>query len=372
MRKRFQVFAPEDLLQPQNVGPLHGRYFSESGVFNIVPTSLARQSPYLYPMLGHLYTSEEEVPQDTEMLQGVQNGDGLSFHYQGNAYQTKLYSLHHDLFSRNTGILESDILLNKHVFLLGAGSVGSLVALELARSGVGRFTLVDNDVLKYHNLARHQCSVQDVGDYKVYALARRIREINPYAKVTVYVNTIEMLQKEDFATLHADDSIVIGSADNRPADVYANAMAVMAKTPFVSIGCWQRAFAGAVFYWLPGMPCYHCALGDGGGFDQRTDVSRRFYVDEEEAAQLNFEPGIAADIDFVTLVGVKLALDLLLRDSAAYTPRLLGCLKQYTLVCNTNKPEIGGELAEIFSYPLQVTTSLKTNFCAGCPPCKYE
>jgi molybdopterin/thiamine biosynthesis adenylyltransferase len=214
-----------------------------------------------------------------------------------------------------------------------------------------------------------------VGDYKVNALRRRILEINPRAEVACHAAVIENLPKEAFDGLTAEDGIVIGCADNRPADVYANSVAALYRAPFLSIGCWHRAFAGAVFYWLPGMPCYYCALGDGGGADapdMRPDVSRRFYMGEEEAAALRFEPGIAADIDFVTLVGVKLSLDLLCRDSALYTPRLLGYLKQYTLICNTNRPEIGGEMAEIFSYPLQVTTSLKTEFRGPCPPCRYE
>ena len=61
-----------------------------------------------------------------------------------------------DIFSRNTGILESDIMLKKGVVIIGCGSVGSLVALELARAGVGRFFLIDMDSLGYHNICRHQ------------------------------------------------------------------------------------------------------------------------------------------------------------------------------------------------------------------------
>lgn len=52
---------------------------------------------------------------------------------------------------------------------------------------------------------------------------------------------------------------------------------------------------------------------------------------------------------------------------------MLDNLKQYTLVCNTSNPEIGGEMVEIFSYPLQVTTSLVVDFGSKCSgQCKYE
>ena len=51
-------------------------------------------------------------------------------------------------------------------------------------------------------------------------------------------------------------------------------------------------------------------------------------------------------------------LDLLNRDNESYTQRLIDSLTQYTLICNTNNPKIGGEMAEIFAYPLQVTRSI--------------
>ena len=76
----------------------------------------------------------------------------------------------------------------------------------------------------------------------------------------------------------------------------------------------------------------------------------------------SFEPGISADINFVTTIGVKIILDLLNRDNDSYTQRLIDHLTQYTLVCNTNNPKIGGEMAEIFSYPLQVTTSIEIEY----------
>jgi hypothetical protein len=121
------------------------------------------------------------------------------------------------------------------------------------------------------------------------------------------------------------------------------------------------------------MPCYYCALGDGQGLTSlRTENSRRFYTHMQDVEEMRFEPGIAIDIDFVTLVGTKLILDILNRHTSAYTPRLLDSLQQYTLVCNTNKPEIGGEMAEIFSYPLQVTTSLRVDFGPDCPPCREK
>lgn len=269
------------------------------------------------------------------------------------------YALKLDVFSRNTGILESDVMLVKGAIFIGCGSVGSLVALELAKSGVGRFFLIDSDILGYHNLCRHQCGMYDVGRFKTEALRDRILQINPYAEVITRNMIIQDVPVDDLYSFCKKDCIFIGGADNREGDLYANNIAIKANVPFMSIGCWERAFAGEIFYCLPsGMPTYYDFMVASGNISARVSQNRRFYTTEEELEKVSFEPGISADISFVTIIAVKMAIDLLNRDNPNYTQRLVPHLTQYTLICNTNNPAIGGEMAEIFSYPLQVTTSI--------------
>ena len=269
------------------------------------------------------------------------------------------YTLKLDVFSRNTGILESDIMLTKGAVFIGCGSVGSLFALELARAGVGRFMLVDSDILGYHNICRHQCGIFDVGRYKTDAMRDRILQINPYAEVITYNMRIQEVPLDDLMNFCDSNTIVVGGADNREGDLYANGIAQQVGMPFMSIGCWERAFAGEIFYCLPtGMPTYKDFMEVAGHMSARVNQNRRFYTTEAELEKVSFEPGISVDINFVTTIAVKLAIDLLNRDNECYTQRLLPHLTQYTLVCNTNNTKVGGEMAEIFSYPLQVTTSI--------------
>src|SRR5690606_1733286 len=65
-------------------------------------------------------------------------------------------------------------LANKHVVLVGAGSLGSQVAMQLARAGVGRLTLIDPDILNAENLGRHVLGIDDLGRYKVDAMRDRL------------------------------------------------------------------------------------------------------------------------------------------------------------------------------------------------------
>lgn len=167
----------------------------------------------------------------------------------------------------------------------------------------------------------------------------------------------------------------VGCADNRGADVYANRISIYYDASFVSVGFWERAFAGEIFYHVPGkgMPCYECSLGEGSSLSARAQASHHVYSMQESAEGLKFEPGISVDINFITCIGVKLILDILNSNNPAFKPRLLNNLTQYTLVCNTSDSEIGGEMVEIFSYPLQVTTSLAVGFRKACDGrCKYE
>lgn len=269
------------------------------------------------------------------------------------------YALQMGIFSRNVGILESTVMLQKKAVFVGCGSVGSLVAVELAKAGVGNFMLIDNDVFGYHNICRHQCGIYDVGHFKTDALADRIFQINPYATVmkkNCMIQEIDRGEMEDFCN---EDTIIIGGADNREGDLYASDFALENKMPFISIGCWERAFAGEIFYCLPnGMPTYRDFLKAMGYISGRVTQNRRFYTTEEDLEKVSFEPGISADVNFITIIGVKIILDLLNRSTPGFIQRLVPYLTQYTLVCNTNNPQIGGEQAEIFKYPLQVTTSI--------------
>lgn len=342
---------------------LWGYYQEETNYYNII--AVEKPAPELggptARLLGHCYDSK---PADTgdDLISCWSDADGnIQFVTRDNVTcRLEGYSLKIDIFSRNNGILESDIMLKKGVVIIGCGSVGSLVALELARAGVGRFFLIDMDIMSYHNICRHQCGILDVGKYKTSALRERILQVNPTAEVKVSHKRIQDVPLAEIEPFCTPDAIMVGCADNREGDYYAAQM--LAKPngmPFISIGCWERAFAGEIFYCLPeGMPDYEDFLATMTESSGRVEANTHIYMGEVGS----FEPGISADINFVTTIGVKMILDLLNRDNEHYTRRLIDSLTQYTLICNTNNPKIGGDMAEIFSYPLQITRSIVLDY----------
>ncbi len=325
--------------------------------------------------LGRHFREKEPRVEDGFVV-GYGTTEGLVFYFIDPAGITRCsvepYAIKLDVFSRNTGILETDVMNTTTAVISGCGSVGSYAALELARSGVGNFLLVDHDTLSYANICRHQCGLADVGRYKVDAVAERIRMINPGARIEVVRGLLESVPGKILDRFCGPGAVIIGCADNREGDQYAGKMAAHYHMPVVAIGFWERAFAGEVFYWIPDrddQACYHCFVSALGDISGRASVNRRLYTNQDDLSKVNFMPGISVDITFVTNIGVKIVLDILNRNTRGYIPRLLDSLTQFTLIANTNKTEIGGPQATLFSYPLQVTTSVVVEKIPGCKLC---
>lgn len=375
MPEAFTAAIPADLDRLPSGSGLYGYVHAETKRLLVIGDAQAAEGLSGVRLLGWLEPARQD---DTALLvRRGPSGEELKITWQGVPCRVEPYALEADLFSRNSGLLEPSALQQAGVIVCGCGSVGSLAALELARSGVGRFLLIDPELLAIENLCRHQCGLADVGRRKVEAVAERIRLINPRAVVNTQALPLERLDPGLIASFSkgCSDTLMLACADSRRADRYGARLAASLALPFLAIGLWERAFAGEIFYSHPDqpMPCYSCAFdGLADELTTRSEPGRRFYSNEAELEKLNFQPGIAIDIAWVTEIGMKLALDLLNRTNPNHVPRLLGRLSQYTLVCNSNDPRLGGERAEIFSHPLQVTTSIQVGYGAACPPCIWS
>ncbi|MCF0234134.1 MAG: hypothetical protein HUK22_04050, partial [Thermoguttaceae bacterium] len=144
---------------------------------------------------------------------------------------------------------------------------------------------------------------------------------------------------------------------NFGGNLFVSELAKRQNAPFLNVGFGDRAAYGNVFYFIPGgSPADYGDLLRANGVDPNGArfYGNRFYVGQEALEKASFEPGIYSDISFVTLIGVKLALDLLNRDAPNFTPRLIDRFTQYAWICNTDKPEIGGPAVGAFRHPLEI------------------
>lgn len=150
-------------------------------------------------------------------------------------------------------------LLASHALVVGAGGLGSPVALYLGSAGVGHITLVDDDVVDLTNLQRQIAhSVARVGQPKVESAAQAIAALNPDVRVTC------IQARADAARLHslvADADVVLECCDNFATRQAVNAACMAHGKPLVS-GAAVR-FDGQLAVFDPrdsASPCYACVF----------------------------------------------------------------------------------------------------------------
>ena len=88
-----------------------------------------------------------------------------------------------NLYTRSKGLLEVGTLEKRNVLIVGLGSGGASIAVELAKAGVGNFALIDFDRLELHNISRHIAGVNELGRLKTNIVLDSIRSKNPYSHV---------------------------------------------------------------------------------------------------------------------------------------------------------------------------------------------
>lgn len=152
-------------------------------------------------------------------------------------------------------------LVNSHALIVGAGGLGSPVALYLAAGGVGTLTICDFDVVDLTNLQRQIIhTTQSVGMNKAVSAQQTIYEINP----EVAVFTIQQKSTEDdFYSLVSQADVVVDCSDNFATRYALNRLCVKLKKPLVSGAA--IGFEGQITVYdmrNSASPCYHCLFPD--------------------------------------------------------------------------------------------------------------
>ncbi|MGA7733550.1 MAG: molybdopterin-synthase adenylyltransferase MoeB [Chloroflexia bacterium] len=141
------------------------------------------------------------------------------------------------------------------VLLIGAGGLGSPLALYLAAAGVGRIGIVDFDVVDESNLQRQVIhGTSAVGTSKLASAKSRILDINPHVQVDSY--PVPLTSENALDILRPYDVIVDGT-DNFPTRYLVNDACVLLHKPNV-YGSIFRFEGQASVFWAERGPCYRC------------------------------------------------------------------------------------------------------------------
>ena len=228
----------------------------------------------------------------------------------GDACDANFIPSQSEMYTRAKGILEVDVLKDKRVMIIGLGSFGSQIAIELAKAGVGEFALFDFDRVELHNLARHTCTIKDLGRLKTDAIKEAILGKNKLAKVDLFpidINDNVVLMDDEMAKA---DLIICATDNNKSRFTLTNSLLKHNKVCLFGRAI-TRAEGGDVFRHRPGGPCYNCLVGSAAHASASEEITNRSqlpaYVSEAEANAV-IQVGLSSDIEPICNLMVKLAL----------------------------------------------------------------
>jgi len=177
----------------------------------------------------------------------VEPGDDLDFS------EIRRYSRH--LIIPDVAMSGQKRLKNAKVLCIGAGGLGSPVAMYLAAAGVGTIGMVDFDVVDETNLQRQVIhGTSDVGRKKLDSAEDSIREINPFVKVIKHET---MVSSDNAMQLFEPYDLIVDGSDNFPTRYLVNDACVLLGKPYV----WGSIFrfdGQLSVFWAEHGPCYRC------------------------------------------------------------------------------------------------------------------
>lgn len=152
-------------------------------------------------------------------------------------------------------------LAGAHVVLIGCGGIGSPALQYLAGAGIGRLTLIDDDVVEASNLQRQTIFTEAaLGRAKAEAAAEWVRAFDPALEIIVHRTRIDAANA---GALIAGATVVLDGCDNFATRLAVSDACVAAGIPLTSaaVGRFQGQVANFAGH-LPGEACYRCFVGD--------------------------------------------------------------------------------------------------------------
>ncbi len=218
------------------------------------------------------------------------------------------YSRH--ILLKDVGVEGQIKIFDAKVLIIGAGGLGSPVALYLAAAGVGTIGIADADNVDLSNLQRQVIHhTPDVGKPKVESAAEKMRAINPDIQVRTYH---EWVRAANIRKIISDYDFVIDGTDNFVAKFLINDACVLDRKPFSHGGILR--FNGQTMTIRPGeSACYRCVF--------RAIPPRGVVPSCSEAGILGAVAGMLGTIQaaealkFITGVGELLTNSLLIFDA---------------------------------------------------------
>jgi molybdopterin/thiamine biosynthesis adenylyltransferase/rhodanese-related sulfurtransferase len=168
--------------------------------------------------------------------------------------EIRRYSRH--LILPEVGLAGQKKICSTSVVCIGAGGLGSPIAMYLAAAGIGKIGVVDFDTVDFSNLQRQIIhGTADVGRSKAESAKETIENINPNVEVVLH-NT--RISSDNALDILAQYDIVVDGTDNFPTRYLTNDACVLLKKPNVYGSIFRFEGQASVFAPHLNGPCYRC------------------------------------------------------------------------------------------------------------------
>jgi ThiF family protein len=177
-------------------------------------------------------------------------------------------------FARIADRVNLKMLHERLVVVVGIGTVGSQVAKELARNGVGRLRLIDGDRLERANLIRHVLDERYVGRNKAEALAEHLSDSLPSIGVEALPLYVDgSISDEDLDHLLANADLVVAATDDRTAQRRIGTRTLALDVPSIFPALYRDGGGEVVVQLSPAFPCFFCWDGFRTGAERLRAVT---------------------------------------------------------------------------------------------------
>ena len=286
-------------------------------------TSICRPGETAETTSRHLLAiaPDDNATSNTSTLPFKVSLEGIFTTQSGSPVEIHAYD-ENEYFNRtpfNKAVME--FLAKERILMVGCGSVGGQLALELAKSGIGTLILADPDLLEVHNVMRHVLGTAYIGQPKTMAMKALLSEHVPSCTCISIPEDLFEGERTKLAEVIETykPTRILAATDSPGIQRLCQLAAIIYKIPFMSVGCSSNAIEGGIFLWGPEEgdahqhACYACINPNSpkhtSNFDYSTDAPDSY----------GGEPALGLFVQHINITAAIIQLQVILKDCPVET-----------------------------------------------------
>lgn len=215
-----------------------------------------------------------------------------------------------DFNQRNHGIIDESVLQKRKVTVIGLGSGGSPIVMDLVRCGITSLNLIEFDTVSISNLCRSVYDLFDIGKKKTEALFEKLLRINPCANIQLYDEDILKMEHKKLKGIIKDSDLIIDASDSAKTKLLINGLAYN-STPVIYPAVYDMGKGGDILFTIPKVtPCYECVMHSI--LEEMKEIKKGDW--DYSTGKAKPMAALLADIQVIVARAVKIALAILTGD----------------------------------------------------------